>query len=163
MVAMSGWIMPEPLAMPATVTSVSPMRARAHAPLANVSVVRIASAASRQPGAVSASHRPGSAAVILPTGRGSPITPVEATNTSSGSQPRSAAAVSASARTAASPAAPTSTLALPALTTRPRARPRGRMARHHATGWPGTRERVSRPATAVPWASSTSNRSGRPR
>ena len=48
MVAMSGWIMPEPLAMPATVTSVAPMRARAQAPLAKVSVVQIASAAARQ-------------------------------------------------------------------------------------------------------------------
>jgi hypothetical protein len=46
MVAMSGAIMPAPLAKPLMVTSVPPSRARAVANFANVSVVMIALAAS---------------------------------------------------------------------------------------------------------------------
>ena len=52
MVAMSGAIMPAPLAMPQMVTGVPPSRAIAAAPFGNVSVVMIALAASCQaPGA----------------------------------------------------------------------------------------------------------------
>ncbi len=55
MVAMSGAIMPAPLAMPQMVTGVPPTRAIAAAPLGKVSVVMIAAAASSQlPGAASA-------------------------------------------------------------------------------------------------------------
>ena len=48
MVAMSGAIIPEPLAMPLIVTTVLPSLAFAVAPLAKVSVVMMAAAASAQ-------------------------------------------------------------------------------------------------------------------
>ena len=52
MVAMSGAIMPAPLAMPQMVTGVAPSRTMAAAPFGNVSVVMIAlAAASQAPGA----------------------------------------------------------------------------------------------------------------
>ena len=78
MVAMSGWIMPEPLQMPQIVTSASPIAARAKLPLKKVSVVAIARAASSQaPGSRPASSS-GSLATTVATSRRSPITPVEA-------------------------------------------------------------------------------------
>ncbi len=55
------------------------MVACAKLPLAKVSVVRIASAASRQASGLKPACSCGSAATILATGKGSPITPVEAT------------------------------------------------------------------------------------
>ena len=48
-VAMSGWIIPEPFAMPAILTSLPPMVVAANAPLGKVSVVMIASAAACHP------------------------------------------------------------------------------------------------------------------
>jgi hypothetical protein len=48
MVAMSGAIMPDPLAMPAMATSAPPIRAVAVAPFGKVSVVMMALAASAQ-------------------------------------------------------------------------------------------------------------------
>lgn len=48
MVAMLGWIMPEPLAMPVTVTALPPIDIWREAPLATMSVVMIACAASLQ-------------------------------------------------------------------------------------------------------------------
>src|SRR5574340_1733187 len=48
MVAMLGWIMPEPLAMPVTVTVLPPTCAGRLAPLATMSVVMMACAASDQ-------------------------------------------------------------------------------------------------------------------
>ena len=78
MVAMSGWIMPEPLAMPAIVISVSPIRARATLPLAKVSVVVIAVAAASQAIGSSAAASSGSRATTVATSRRSPITPVDA-------------------------------------------------------------------------------------
>ncbi len=50
-VAMSGWIMPEPLAMPVTVTGTPSSVMRRDAPFGTVSVVMIARAASSQPSA----------------------------------------------------------------------------------------------------------------
>ena len=70
MVAMSGAIMPDPLAMPLMATGVSPIRVFAPAPLAKVSVVRIASAADSQPPSPSAAASfgivPGDASDIGP-------------------------------------------------------------------------------------------------
>jgi hypothetical protein len=78
MVAMSGWIMPEPLQMPQIVTSRSPIVVRARLPLAKVSVVMIALAASSQALASSLALSSGSRATTVATSRRSPITPVEA-------------------------------------------------------------------------------------
>ena len=84
---MSGAIMPLPFTMPTSSTRVSPIIALAVAPLANVSVVPIVSAASFQLhcGASSAAAIPARA---LSFGSGTPITPVEETNTSLGWHPR---------------------------------------------------------------------------
>ena len=94
-VAMSGAIMPLPLAMPTT--WLTPPSIRRAEPLAKVSVVRMASA--------DAAHASGEAAPTAParagrlerrrsSGIGSPITPVEATKISSGSTPSWSARVS---------------------------------------------------------------------
>ena len=78
MVAMSGWIMPEPLAMPQSVTGASPIRTCAELPLAKVSVVMIAAAAASQASGSSAAWSFGRLATTVATSRRSPITPVEA-------------------------------------------------------------------------------------
>ena len=83
---MSGAIIPEPLMIPASSTRVSPIIALAPAPLAKVSVVPIALAASSQPqGAASIAAAIPARALSL--GSGTPITPVEETNTCSRGQP----------------------------------------------------------------------------
>ena len=84
MVAMSGAIMPAPLAMPQMVTTLDPSRTMAAAPFGKVSVVVIALAASCQPpGAASATRRSMTVANFAASS-GSPITPVEARKTSAG-------------------------------------------------------------------------------
>jgi hypothetical protein len=88
-VPMFGWIMPLPLAVPPTVTIVPPISTRTAASLVRVSVVKIASAKpapSRPSATVSIPDE------ILPIGRRSPITPVDATATSRASIPRASAA-----------------------------------------------------------------------
>ena len=80
MVAMSGAIMPLPLMIAQSVTVFPSTTARAMAPLAKVSVVPMVLAASCQVQgwATSAASIPARA---LSLGRGTPITPVEETNT----------------------------------------------------------------------------------
>ena len=83
MVAMSGAIMPLPLAMPVTWALVP--ATGADATLGNVSVVPMATAAASQAfgsGPERPAMSPGSAASMYSTGRSSPMTPVEATSTS---------------------------------------------------------------------------------
>ena len=165
MVAMSGEIIPEPLAMPATLAWVP--ATGAHAPLGKVSVVLMASAAARQPaGAASArpSTRPPTAASSGSVSIGSPITPVEASRTWPGSIPSRPATVSAVSRAASRPAAPVKALAFPALHTMARTRPppAPSASRHHSTGAEGHKDRVSTPATVVSAGRAASIRSGRP-
>src|SRR5258706_2575213 len=87
MVAMSGAIMPAPLAKPLIVTVALPSFAVTVATLGNVSVVMIALAASSQASGFAAATRPS----ITPSNAlalsGSPITPVEARDTSAGLPP----------------------------------------------------------------------------
>ncbi len=78
MVAISGAIMPEPLAMPLMVTVLPLYFTVAVATLANVSVVMMARAASSQRSALAATNNPGNAPTIGAGFNGSPITPVEA-------------------------------------------------------------------------------------
>ena len=163
MVAMSGAIMPEPLAMPAMVTATPSISTLAAAPLGKVSVVMIARAAASTPSPRSSVASSATRLVIFSTGSRWPITPVEATKISSGRQPRAWATASASARTAASPSGPRNTLALPALMITARARPDGRISRHQTTGCPAVVERVNTPATVLPGATSISVRSSRSR
>ena len=81
-VAILGWIMPEPFAMPPIVHSLSPIGKRTATCLRFVSVVMIASAASPLPPVESDAASAGMASLIGPSGSGWPITPVEATTTS---------------------------------------------------------------------------------
>jgi len=161
MVAMSGAIMPAPLAMPLMVTVPLPMLAVAVATLGKVSVVMIALAASFQNFPVAAVTSPS----ITPSNAlalsGSPITPVEARNTSFGLQPIARAAISAVNLQASRPVFPVKALALPELTTSARGLALLRLARHHSTGADGHFDLVNTPATAVLGSSSASSTSVR--
>ncbi len=88
MVAISGAIMPAPLAMPLMTTSASPILTRAVATLGKVSVVMIARAASIRPSGLALAASSPRTAAILPPSSGSPITPVEAMNICSRLRPR---------------------------------------------------------------------------
>ena len=162
MVAMSGAIMPAPLAMPQIVTAVRFMPTMAAAPFGNVSVVMIALAAVCQPpGVASAASRSMTPANFVASS-GSPITPVEARNTSAGLQPATLAAISAVSLVAARPDLPVKALALPELTTSALARPLLIRSRHQSTAADGHFERVKTPDTAVPGSNSASRTSVRP-
>ena len=162
MVAMSGAIIPAPLAMPLMVTVARPSFTVEVATLAKVSVVMMALAAPiHSPGVACCASAP-STPLNLVASSGSPITPVEARNTSPTLHPTALAAISAVSAVACRPVLPVNALALPEFTTSARARPRPSLARHHSTGADGHFDRVKTPATAVPLsitASSTSVRS----
>ena len=95
-------------------------------------------------------------------GSGSPITPVEARNTSPILQPTAPAAILAVNAQASRPFLPVNALALPELTTSARARPPLTRARHHSTGADGHFERVNTPATLAPSSNTASITSVRP-
>ncbi len=103
MVAMSGAIMPLPLAIPVIRTAVPPIVAVRVAAFGKVSVVMMPRAAASQPSGVSVACRAGRAAVIRSCGSTSPMTPVLARNTSLAGQPSRAAAASAVACTVSRP------------------------------------------------------------
>ena len=161
MVAMSGAIMPEPLAMPLIVIVVSPIGTVRLAPLAKVSVVMMAWAAAGQAASLRSLFKAFREPVSRWSGRGSPITPVEARKTSLRRQPSSAVTASRERPTASAPRLPVKALALPALTSRARALPLRRAARHHSTGAEAVFERVRTPATVVPGTSSARQTSAR--
>ena len=85
-VAMLGAIMPLPFAMPPTVTVRPSSSNETATSLAKVSVVMMAAAASDAPDGASAATAPGIAETMSSTGSGTPMTPVEETMTSCGSQ-----------------------------------------------------------------------------
>lgn len=125
-------------------------------------MVMIALAAASHPVSESEAFRSSIRAVMRSAGSFSPITPVEATYTSSGAQPSVFAAAPAMAATCPSPTRPVKALALPELTINPRAAPRPSRSRHQSTGAPAVFDWVSTPAITVPGASSASIRSVRP-
>ena len=154
-VAMSGWIIPAPLAMPVTVTGTPPTLTRREAALGTVSVVMMALAAANQPSARAAARAAGNPRMILSVGSGSMITPVENGSTSSGAQSMSRATATHSARASAKPRSPVPAFALPALTTSARksltaACCRARCSRHTVTGAAQKRFCVNTPAATVP-------------
>ena len=106
----------------------------------------------------------GNAASIRSTGRSSPITPVEATNTSCGDAPNASATLVAVCSVTRYPAAPVKALALPELTIMALARPEPAAIAlmHQSTGAAVHCERVKTPATALRGASSASITSSRP-
>src|SRR5258706_4186456 len=152
MVAMSGAIMPAPLAKPLIVTVPLPSFAVAVATLGNVSVVMIALAASSQASGFAAATRPS----ITPSNAlalsGSPITPVEARNTSAGLQPMARAAISAVNLPAVRPGLPVNALAVPGFTTHARGLAPLRRARHHSHRGRGPLHLVETAASPVPGA-----------
>src|ERR1700745_2133600 len=93
---------------------------------------------------------------------GSPITPVDARNTSDGLQPAALAVMSAVSLVAALPDLPVKALALPELTTRARARSPLIRSRHQSTAADGHFGPVNTPDTVVPASSSASSTSVRP-
>ena len=162
MVAMSGAIMPAPLAMPLIVTLALPSFTVAVATFGKVSVVMIALAALiHSPEAACSASVPNTPSNLVASS-GSPITPVEARNTSLGLQPSALAAIEAVNEVACRPVLPVKALALPELTTSARACPRESLARHHSTGADGHFDWVKTPATAVPLSSTASRTSVRP-
>ena len=161
MVAMSGWIMPEPLAMPLMVTGTPSIAAVRVTSFAKVSVVMIAAAAAAQASDSRSAASCGSAAVMRSSGSGSPMTPVEATNTSVGLQPSRPAAAFTVRSTLAVPTLPVKALALPELTRMARALPPFRCLRQRSTGAEAVSERVNTPATVVPGSNASRQTSAR--
>ena len=162
MVAMSGMIMPAPLAMPLMVTLALPSLTVAVATFGKVSVVMIALAASIQSSGVAASASVASTPSNLVASSGSPITPVEARNTSPVVQPTAFAAICAVSAVDCLPVLPVKALALPEFTTSARSCPRPSLARHHSTGADGHFDLVNTPATVVPLSMTASSTSVRP-
>ena len=167
MVAMSGAIMPAPLAMPLIVTLALPSFTVAVATFGKVSVVMIALAALiHSPGAACSASVPSTPSNLVASS-GSPITPVEARNTSLGLQPSALAAIAAVSVVACRPVLPVKALALPEFTTSARPTCLGRplrpsLARHHSTGADGHFDWVKTPATVVPLSITASSTSVRP-
>src|SRR6185437_6915384 len=160
---MSGAIMPEPLQKPLSVTVTPSMTAVRVESFGNVSVVRIASAAPRQAALSAAADAAveGSALTILSAGGGSPITPVEATNTSFVSHFAIFAIAATVRRTTSTPALPVKVLELPEFTTMARACGRYMPAVYDSTGAPQVLDLVNTPAIVVPESSSATMRSRR--
>src|SRR5262245_31052292 len=158
-VAMSGRIMPAPLAMP--VTQISPLESLTffETALGVVSVVMIASAAESQ--SLFASSALGSAAMMRSAGSGSMITPVENGSTSSTSQPRWPASASQTCSARLMPSSPVPALALPVLTTSA-CTAFFTFLRARTTGAAQKRFCVNTPATVVPGARRITSRSLRP-
>ena len=162
MVAMSGAIMPAPLAMPLMVTLALPSFTVAVATFGKVSVVMIALAAAIHSPDTACSASVPSTPLNLVASSGSPITPVEARNTSPGLQPSALAAIAAVNVVACRPVLPVKALALPEFTTSARAWPWLSLARHHSTGADGHFDWVKTPATVVPLSITASSTSVRP-
>ena len=101
-VAISGAIMPEPLMIPTTCTFVPPTIALAVAPFAKVSVVPMVLVASSQLQGSELNTRV-SPANALSLGNGTPMTPVDDTNTALSEHPRCAATCVVIASTASRP------------------------------------------------------------
>ena len=161
-VAMFGWIMPAPFAMPVTVIGAPSIVTRRDAPFGTVSVVMIVRAAAPHPASASANRHAGRAATMRSTGSGSMMTPVENGSTSCAAQATVPATAAQTVCASASPAAPVPALALPALTMSARIGERSaRCWRQMLTGAAQKRFCVNTPATCVPGARLASSRSSR--
>src|SRR6202171_142235 len=168
MVAMSGMIMPAPLAMPLMVTLALPSLMVLVATFGEVSVVMMALAEFVQSPGDALSESVANTPSNLVASSGSPITPVEARNTSLALQPTALAAIEAVSAVDCRPVLPVKALALPEFTTSARANPPledpplASLARHHSTGADGHFDLVKTPATAVPLSMTASSTSVRP-
>ena len=145
-VAICGWIIPDPLAIAANLTTLPPRSISRKASLVRRSVVRIASAAPTT-SSPSAATSAGAAATIRSIGSRVPIAPVDAVRTSSGPTPSAFATAPAIARSSETPPSPVRALALPLLATIARipaaGQPRRRVA-HRRRAHPVDREHPGR-------------------
>ena len=141
-VAMLGWIMPEPLTKPPTCTVTGAPSApvgtvpSTETSLETVSVVMTAHAAAWAASGVLASAETaiGTPVSYGASGSGTPITPVDATSTCSGSHPRTEATISVEASAVLTPSSPVAALALPELRTIAWATPAAARGRETCTG-----------------------------
>ena len=147
MVASDGAIMPEPLQMQVSVTSLPPICTERAPSLMRVSVVMIASAASTASGR-SEEASAGAASTILCAGSRTPITPVEALTTAPAGIFSARATASQTVFTSSSPSGPVSALALPLLITTARMPSEGRRFSASSTGAALARFWVKQPAAA---------------
>ena len=115
-VAISGWIMPEPLAMPARVNSWPSIMPLTREALGRVSVVMMARAASPNPSGFSPATNGGRAWIMRSPGSGAPMTPVDDGSTRRSGILSNLAAARQVARAASNPRGPLQALALPAFT-----------------------------------------------
>src|SRR5688572_10972849 len=159
MVAMSGRIMPAPLAIPETVASPLLNLTLRDAALGTVSVVMMASAADSQ--SALPLNACGSPAMIRSAGSGSMITPVENGSTCVGLQPSRAASARQTCMARFTPSAPVPAFALPVFTTSART-PFFKCCLASSTGAAQKRLRVNTPATVAPASSLMTSRSLRP-
>src|SRR5665811_971439 len=151
MVAMFGWIMPDPLAMPVMVMVAPSMIICFEIALATMSVVMIACAASNQLSARMFATAPGKPAAILATGNCSMITPVENGNICDALQPSKPARAAQVVRASCKPCSPVPALALPVLTSSARMPSAcARCSRATITGAAQKRFLVNTPATRAP-------------
>ena len=146
-VAMSGSIIPAPLAMPTT--RAVPPSITAAAIFARVSVVIIALAAPSTDPSGSCSGIAAIPLSIRSIGYRRPMTPVDATSTSATRHPRRSATAVVTARLSSSPAGPLATLALRDTTTIAWAVESARLARLAVTHGAANRLRVNTPAAAT--------------
>ena len=137
-VAMFGWIMPEPLEMPPMRTSLSPSVIFTAHSFSMVSVVMMAFAAMLEPFSFSSAANAGAAFSIGAIGKICPITPVDATMTSCGSMPSASPAISHMRHAFFSPSA-LQVLAFPLLQMTACARPSAIFLRVTRIGAPFTR------------------------
>ena len=135
-VAMLGWIMPAPFAMPVTVIVTPSITTCRDTALGTVSVVMIAAAASAQPSARKVGHAAGMPAATRSTGSGSMITPVENGRTEPGGDAERLLGRGADRAGAfASPGSPVPAFAIPVFTTMARiGRSSARCSRQTVTG-----------------------------
>ncbi len=123
-VAIMGSIMPEPFAIPPMTASRPPIDTRTAASFGNGSVVMIARAAADPWSGASAPIAAGRPARILSRLSATPMTPVDATNTSSTLHPTRRAVSAAISRATTRPRSPVHAFAQPLFATMARARPR---------------------------------------
>ena len=156
-VAMSGSIIPTPLATPTIRAGPGPTVADATLGWVSVVMIPAATGSASLPakGQVSASSPDRTRSI----GYCRPITPVEAISTSSSSHPNTAATPATTSRAFASPTGPVATLAFFEMTTTARAAPSATFARLTTTLGPENRDRVNTPAAGQARSAATITKS----
>ena len=159
-VAMLGWIIPEPLAIPRILTRSPPRKISREASLRQVSVVRMADAAGVGSGPRLATSD-GTAVTIFATGRSTPMTPVEHVSTASAGTPSASATAPAMVAFARTPDSPVRQLALPLFAMIARAPSLGSRCSLHSTAAARVLDWVKQPAPTAGTSDRINATSGR--